>query len=1641
MSSPKSSPSSYCHGRTSHTKRRTRFSPSFSFNPNERKKSQAKPFLFNPNGRKRPPLFNPNDKFNYICSLSQAVHARQLRKLQRQKQFHENSLKRIQEQIHEQVEFPALLASFWPEKEMNTTFPLFLRKVIALSAKNRKFVDRVATILANTHHRESLKRLFLVTFLVELIKREKNAIDDDVSGKELGSPMERKVRKLVKDFQKNQKTIKVVEPSSDPVSDFPETPDEVTDEICNDDRSTEVESNQEPIVGKISKGLVPEITSGESFPKLCTTFLNGKRFEALLDSGNLIGNVINISAARKLGLQAEDIEIIEDLKEIRTAKAGASLQVLGIVKKPLKLSFGATPYEFETRPMVCRGLNMQFNISGPYMREIGLDQLHSKNAISVAGMEIPLIRKYGQSGIYIDEDQEIPPRSCCYVLATIPEVEVGRLKAGSGLSLAHDSFAQETDLLPIPNSFVHVQDTGKINVCVLNTDDKPITLKARQRFGTYCPDYEIVDQDPKSALNHLGKGKRQKRDRAKVRAAFRLNDSPILQANPQLATRVEEFLCDYEDIISYNEEYGQTDLVEHEIKTGDAAPIKLKDRPMNPHLNENLKEQLNHWLEQGVIEPSTSPWSFPLLPVVKKKKIEDVQDGNGESKTAKLNVRWCVDFRKLNEMTKKDSYPLPNIEDNLNQLSKSRVFTTLDNCGAFHSVKIKKEDREKTAFSAGPYGLFQFRRMAFGLTNAPACYSRLIRLVLQGISPSVALIFLDDVIVHSASACQHLTNLQAIFEAYRTAGLRIKPSKCYLFRETVDYLGHRVSSRGIEVLPEYTQVVKDWPEPHNLKTLRAFLGKVSYYRRFIQDYAAIASPLTDILSKEHPLHKEKQFQLPTAAKEAFEDLKTRLMQAPILGYPKFDLDSPFILDTDWSGDPGAIGGVLSQKQDGKERVLMYGARKLNAAEKQYSSNKGELLALLHFMNKWRYYLQHRPFIVRTDHEALKWIKTMQEPRGMIARWLDTLSNFEFKVEYRPGEKHGNADALSRIEHAAPISENDPKIQDEIAAMNTETEKDREPTVQRLLPSWKDEDLKTAQEGDDVLGEVRKWVAEGKKPSEEQLRPLPRDAHTYYSLFGQLRINEKNHLVRVPTRFEMLEKERFCVPNQLLQPLVKQYHEIGGHMGISTTMHRLQPFYYAPNLIKEVEVVIRNCLVCQKKSGATKPQRHTLRSVIDGYPFQRLSIDLVGPLNESTNGNNFLFTCKDTYTRWIEAIPTQDITAEGIVNLLRSHIFSRYGMPTSIHSDNGRQFTAELMKELQAALRIHCTTTPAYNPKSNPVERSHRDIKSVLKALIADNPNEDWEFHLPAALLALRTARNRHTGFTPHFLLFGREAVLPVDLVYGDPPGPTGTPEVYVDLLRKTQQKAFSVVRDNLQAAHERAKQMYYDLDNRPLQETDLVWLFTPNLNRGQGKFACKWAGPFEIIHCHNPALFTIQSRWNQSKRVTLTVGIDRLKRYEGEVTTQEELSGRDLQTRDEFMESSGTEDMHAKPKNQTITVQFSDDAPEMVDILPRAEPKPPSPIPLVVSTPKPSVTPPLPDEPTLEWEQDPEMKEKASFEEVGATATNEEPMSRDLEIEGRGEKRMHDVTSSTLAQAEVSRPPDTHRYTLRPRTKKLRASY
>ena len=480
---------------------------------------------------------------------------------------------------------------------------------------------------------------------------------------------------------------------------------------------------------------------------------------------------------------------------------------------------------------------------------------------------------------------------------------------------------------------------------------------------------------------------------------------------------------------------GRTDIVQHRIHTGDQPAIKQRVRRYPAARREEERQLVEDMLAIGIIQESNSAWSSPTV-LVKKK------DGT---------TRFCIDYRRLNQATKVDAYPLPHIEDSLNTLGGARFFCSLDLASGYWQVEMDAADREKTAFVTQG-GLYEFRVMPFGLVNAPATFERLMERVLRGSAWSECLVYLDDILVFGPDFGTTLARLEKVLDRLGEAGLKLKAKKCQLFQEEIPFLGHIVSAAGIGADPTKCQQVRDWPVPRDLHEVRSFVGLCSYYRRHIQGFTELAAPLYELATKG------TEFEWTDRRHEAFGQLKNALTSAPILGFPRED--GLCYLDTDAS-DVGT-GAVLSQVQDEEERVIAYVSKSLEGSEQRYCMARKELLAVVRALKHFKCYLYGQKITVRTDNSAVSWLHRSKDPVGQPARWIEVIDTYDITFQHRPGRKHGNADALSRY----PCRQCGGDCEAPVKTVRAVTRS------QECEPGWTHEEMAARQDADPDIGRER-----------------------------------------------------------------------------------------------------------------------------------------------------------------------------------------------------------------------------------------------------------------------------------------------------------------------------------------------------------------------------------------------------------------------------------------------------------------------------------------------------------------------------------------------------------------------------------------
>ena len=734
---------------------------------------------------------------------------------------------------------------------------------------------------------------------------------------------------------------------------------------------------------------------------------------------------------------------------------------------------------------------------------------------------------------------------------------------------------------------VAINRDGAIPVQMLNPGNSSITLHKGEKLGRFVPlegpyGVHVVEASQ-------GRISACEKDRE---VGPEIIESLIMGVEGLSDIELEQLrmlLCQFSSIISTSDsDIGRTRLVQHHIDTQGANPVKQPPRRLPFHRREEVKRMLNDMLAQGVIEPATGPWSSPVVLVQKK-------DGS---------TRFCVDFRQLNSLTKKDAHPLPRVDDTLDSLSGAQWFSTIDLASGYWQVEVAEEDKEKTAFST-PFGLFQFHTMPFGLCNAPSTFQRLMERVLTGLHWSTCLVYIDDIILFSRTVQEHFQNLTEVFQRLKQAGLKLKPRKCHLFRNKVKYLGYVVSNKGVEADTEKIQCVLDWPTPMSPKQIRQFLGLASYYRRFIHNFAQITAPLNRLLEKG------KRWQWTEQCSQAFTLLKTKLTSAPLLVYPNFE--EAFIVDCDASDD--GLGTVLSQNHQGAEHVVYYASRTLTKAERKYCATRKEMLALVWAIDQFRPYLYGRPFIVRTDHHALQWLRSFKEPEGQVARWLEHLEEYEFTVQHGPGKKHGNADPLSR--YPCHQCSNQP------VGVHATTDQ-RGSNVGGWALQWSKQEVIQFQTDDPDIGQMKRWMKEG----------LPQTCPHNASKVLKSLWSQKTNLVLVDDVLYRSWKDvagkglnnclQMVVPHVLVPSILAELHDAptGGHLGVVKVLEKAQQRFYWVGQRQDVEEWCRTCTRCGAQKSPAKHRRAPMEvdTVTDG-PMQRIAMDILGPLPLTPRSNN------------------------------------------------------------------------------------------------------------------------------------------------------------------------------------------------------------------------------------------------------------------------------------------------------------------------------------------------------------------------------------------------------------------------------------
>ena len=1009
--------------------------------------------------------------------------------------------------------------------------------------------------------------------------------------------------------------------------------------------------------------------------------------------------------------------------------------------------------------------------------------------------------------------------------------------------------------VPLAYSVSKVLPGNEVIVQVMNTLNVPFQLKRNTRVGCL----EIFQSPEQVHLTVIDTDVTNDKQRGQVRSPVsdftspdKLRDIDLSQSDitAEEKHQLMQLLSEYSDIFANTtSELGKTNLAEHKIVLEEGhVPFRARPYRANPQQREEIENQIREMLDANIIKPSSSNYASPVVLVAKP--------GNKAT-------RFCVDFRKINKITKTDAYTLPRIDDTLDSLGISHptLFSVLDTRSGFWQCAMEESSKEYTAFTTHA-GLYQFEVMPFGLKNAGSVWQRLMDNVLRGLNYKIALVYMDDIIVYSRSFQGHMANLRQVFDCLKSANLKLKPSKCSFMKNEVKYLGHIVSKEGLKPDPDKIKVIQNYPTPHNVKSLRQALGLFGYYRRFCEGYSKVASPLYALMKKQVPFEWTEECQ------QAFDALKSKLISPPILAYP--DFNQKFVLYTDASAE--SVGMVLSQCIDGHERVISYAGRSLNKHQRNYSITEKELLAVILAFRHFAPYLRGRQFDLITDHQALKWLIDQKEPQGRLARWLMAVQEYQFTVIYKPGRLHSNVDPLSRINHEE-VDEEEQLICPEMFALDEDT--DRSDSTQPLLFN----ELKELQGKDSFCAPIIEYLKNRVLPEDgANARRLLKEIGDFMLVDGIL-----YHLDYPPGKG--LKKDRLVqqtvIPDKLVPEVLAAFHDevTAGHLGIARTYQTIRQRYYWWGMSEAVKKYVQSCHSCQTRKRPGKANKAPLIPIPVESAWDRCVIDAVGPLTVTSRGNRYILVLSDYLTKYVEAIAVPDIKAETVARVLFDEIIARHSAPRVLLSDLGANFLSKAVKELCNFFDIKKINSTAYRPQTQGLcERFNSTLITMLSFYTATN-QKDWDAYIPAVLFAYRISpATDSTLYSPFLLMYGREANVPADIMLRPRQYESDSVRDHFNSIATRVHLFQEIARNNIKAAQDKMK-AHFDKTSTDININvgDYVFVHTPaakvHLSK---KLLHSWHGPYIVSEKPTPVNVKL-IRASDNKHIPTRVHVNRVK--------------------------------------------------------------------------------------------------------------------------------------------------------------------
>ena len=853
---------------------------------------------------------------------------------------------------------------------------------------------------------------------------------------------------------------------------------------------------------------------------------------------------------------------------------------------------------------------------------------------------------------------------------------------------------------------------------------------------------------------------------------------------------------------------GRAKQGEHRIDTGDALPVALPLRRVAWVERDVIQKEVQKMKEQNIIVDSDSPWSSP--PVLVKKK-----DGT---------VRFCIDYRKLNEVTVADKYLLPRIGDVLDELGRGVFFSVIDLKAGYWQIPMRKGDAEKTAFRTAD-GHYQFTVMPFGLRNAPATFQRMMDVVFSGIKWKGLMVYMDDIVIYSATAREHIRIIDQVLQKLMGAGLKINPAKTTLVAHEVKYLGHVISADGVKPNPAKIHAVTELKAPRTAREVKMFLGLVSYYRRFIPSFASLALPLNE-LTRGGAKYEWNQRQ-----QTAFELLKKKLCESPILEYPRRGRQN--IIDCDASDE--AAGAVLMQRtSEGREVVIQYASYTFSEVERRWPAMEKEAYAVVWAVTTFRAYILGQPVIIRTDNTSAATLKKAKHAK--LQRWAMTLEDFDYELQYRPGKKQSHVDALSRLPTKTPRlpAPEAADLHPAATAFLAETRPQQHPSLPVL--DWA-QARKQDMEFVALKAYLTKPEAAGVEPP-QWFKALPRQQQARFC-------TDREDIVYrdFPPRDRL--RRGGAARSQASSGCLSPSWSLWSTHWVTKTNAMLSLRFYWPCMVDTVKLYVRSCGRCQRAKAAPRILR-VGRMLNREALWSTVAFDFFGPLPKSRKGYRYILVGIDHFSRWPEAVATRYATAKVVAEFFHSRIIAQHGAPRELLTDHGTHFASQVISTLCRQYQVRRLMSTPYTPQSNGiVERFMGYLKNALITLVDNHPTR-WDQYLASVIFAYRTTPHPEVGDTPFFMNRGYDPRIPEFLTVNVPADKTADSPDWLEKL----ESARTGLQRRIAEQQEQIRQRIKEQESPEYEAGQLVLVKkTPaELQQAHTKLTDRYDHPARVVH-------------------------------------------------------------------------------------------------------------------------------------------------------------------------------------------------